>query len=153
MTAAEGPGTLHLDELAQRFVALTLPKDAWTHQAHLTVGAWHVHRYGEAEALQRLRGGIRRLNESFGGQNTATSGYHETITAAYVRLLAQYLALAQCPAAVPLDACVARLLGSPLAGKDALLTFYTHDHLMSAESRAAWAEPDRIPLDVSILLR
>ena len=50
-------------------------------------------------------------------------------------------------------ACMPRLLGSPLAGKDALLTFYTHDHLMSAESRAAWAEPDRIPLDVSILLR
>ena len=39
----------------------------------------------------RLRSGIRRLNESHGGVNSATDGYHETITAAYVQLLAQYL--------------------------------------------------------------
>ncbi len=151
MTDAAGPGVFDLDDLAQRFLALTLPKEAWTHQAHLAVGAWHVRRYGEAEALERLRAGIRRLNESFGGQNTTTSGYHETITAAYVRLLAQYLAL--CPDDLPLDDCVARLLGGPLAAKDALLTFYTQDHLMSVESRASWAEPDRLTLDVATLLR
>lgn len=151
MTDAAVPGVFDLDDVAQRFLTLSLPKDAWTHQAHLAVGAWHVHRFGEADALGRLRTGIRRLNESFGGQNTATSGYHETITAAYVRLLAQFLA--QCPAGLPLDDCVARLLGSPLAAKDALLAFYTQDHLMSVESRAAWAEPDKHLLDVSTLLR
>lgn len=151
MTDSAVPGVVDLDDLAHRFVALTLPKEAWTHQAHLAVGAWHVHRFGEAEALERLRTGIRRLNESFGGQNTATSGYHETITAAYVRLLAQFLA--QCPDGLPLDDCVSRLLGGPLAARDALLAFYTHDHLMSVESRAAWAEPDKHPIDVSTLLR
>jgi hypothetical protein len=140
-----------LDDLAQRFAALALPKAAWTHEAHLAVGAWHVHHYGEAGALERLRLGIRRLNESFGGQNTATSGYHETITAAYVRLLAQYLA--QCPDGMPLRDCVARVLGTRAAAKNALLTFYSEPHLMSVESRAAWAEPDLRPLDVTPLIR
>ena len=57
--------------LAARFTALTLPKEAWTHAAHLTVGTWHVDRYGAADALPRLRAGIRRLNESHGNENTA----------------------------------------------------------------------------------
>ncbi len=144
-------GILDLDDLVRRFDELTLPEASWTHQAHLAVGAWYVHRYGEAEALARLRPGIRCLNESFGGQNTATSGYHETITAAYVRLLAQYLA--QCPDGLPIDACVARLLAGPAGARRALLTYYTEPHLMSVASRAAWAEPDIAPLDVTTLLR
>jgi hypothetical protein len=145
------PAALDLDALVQGFLGLTLAEKAWTHHAHLAVGAWHVHHYGEADALDRLRTGIRRLNESFGGQNTATSGYHETITAAYVRLLAQYLA--QCPDALSLHESIARLLASPLAAKGALLAFYSQPHLMSVESRAAWAEPNIHPLDVATLLR
>lgn len=144
-------GTLDLDDLVHRFDTLTLPEADWTHHAHLAVGAWHVRRYGAADALARLRTGIRRLNESFGGQNTTTSGYHETITAAYVGLLAQFLA--RCPSGLSLDECVARLLGSPLAAKGALLTFCSQPHLMSVESRAAWAEPDIRPLDVTTLIR
>ena len=70
------------DAVAARFAALTLPKHEWTHAAHLTVGVWHVDRYGAADALTRLRAGIRRLNESHGNVNTPASGYHETITAA-----------------------------------------------------------------------
>ena len=62
------------DALAARFTALTLRKDEWTHAAHLTVGAWHVDRYGAADALTRLREGIRRLNESHGNENSATAG-------------------------------------------------------------------------------
>src|SRR5204863_2084826 len=90
-----------LDDLASRFVACTLPKGDWTHLAHLKVGAWHVDRYGPAEALARLRAGIRRLNDFHGTVNSATSGYHETVTAAYVRLLAAFLET--CPAGVPFE--------------------------------------------------
>lgn len=138
------------EALAARFTTLTLPKEEWTHAAHLTVGAWHVDRYGAAEALTRLRSGIRRLNESHGHVNTATAGYHETITAAYVTLLAAYLA-ARAPD-LPLDACVERLLAGPLAARDMLFTFYSRERLLSVEARAQWVEPDLAPLRLDAVL-
>lgn len=136
-----------VDDLAARFSACELPKVEWTHHAHLAVGAWHVDRYGRDEALARLRTGIRRLNDSHQTLNTATSGYHETITRAYVELLAQFLE--SCPPTEPLNARVLRLLGSPLADPKVLLRFYSPDRLMSVAARAAWLEPDVTPLNAA----
>jgi hypothetical protein len=141
--------TMDPGALATRFAALTLPKVEWTHAAHLTVGAWHVDRYGAVEALPLLRDGIRRLNESHGNVNTPTSGYHETITAAYVTLLAAYLDA--CPSGLPLAGRVERLLASPLAARDMLFTFYSRERLMSTEARAQWVEPDLLPLRLDVV--
>lgn len=44
-------------------------------------------------------------------------------------------------------------LDSSVAGKDALLRFYSRERLMSAQARAAWVEPDILPLRVADLLR
>ena len=140
-----------LGDFAARFVSGTIPRAEWTHAAHLAVGAWHVHRYGADEALTRLRAGIRRLNDSHGTPNSPTSGYHETVTRAYVRLLAQFLASG--PASVPLAARVERLLDGPLAERNVLLRFYTRDTLMSERARAEWVEPDVAPLDLATALR
>jgi hypothetical protein len=140
-----------LGDLAARFVGCTLPREEWTHAAHLAVGAWHVHRYGADEALTRLRTGIRRLNESHGTPNTATSGYHETVTRAYVRLLAQYMAA--CSPSLPLAARVDRLLVGPLAARDVLMCFYARDTLMSERARAGWIEPDVAPIELATALR
>jgi len=133
-----------LDLLAEAFGARRLPKDAWTHEAHLRVGAWHVHRFGGTVALERLRVGIRALNDAHGVANTATGGYHETITAAYVRLLEQFLAGTE--PGVPLEDGVSRLLSSPLAGKQALLRFWSKELLLSPRARAEWVPPDLEPL-------
>jgi len=132
------------EDLAARFATLTLRKAEWTHLAHLAVGMWHVDRYGADDALTRLRGGIKRLNESLGGQNTATAGYHETITAAYVLLLAAFLDA--CPPGLPWSDRVARLFASPLVETDVLFRAYSRDRLLSVEARASWVEPDLAPL-------
>jgi RimJ/RimL family protein N-acetyltransferase len=131
---------LDLDDLVKRFIACTLPKAAWTHLAHLAVGYWHVETYGGAEALTRLRVGIRHLNDSHGMVNSASSGYHETVTRAYVQLLLEYRA--SCPADRPLTERVARLLESAVADRHILLRFYSRDRLFSEEARARWVEPD-----------
>ena len=141
---------MNADDLGSRFEACTLRKEEWTHTAHLVVGLWHVSRYGAEDALTRLRAGIRRLNESHGGVNSATNGYHETITAAYVRLLSQFLA--SCPPEVPLTDCVTRLLEGPLAAKDVLFAFYSRERLTSKEARAGWLEPDVVRLELSVVL-
>ena len=133
-----------IDDLAARFAAAAIPRAEWTHEAHLVMGAWHVDRFGAAGALARLRAGIRRLNEANGGVNSATEGYHETITAAYVRLLAQGLAAQGSDA--PLSDRIAALLASPLADKTVLSRHYSRELLMSPRARAEWVPPDREPL-------
>lgn len=143
--------TPFLDHLGSRFEACAIPAKEWTHAAHLVVGLWHVHRYGAHDALLRLRHGIRRLNESHGGVNTSTNGYHETITAVYVQLLAQYLESA--PTDMPLDMRAIALLASPLAAKDVLFAFYSRERLMSTAARAAWIDPDVTPLNLAQALR
>lgn len=151
MTNSQLPRTAELfpdlDDFAARFVACRIPKGEWTHLAHLAIGMWHVHKYGTDEALTRLRNGIRRLNDSHGTLNTETSGYHETVTRAYVQLLAQYLDT--CPLAMPLAERVSLLIASPLADKAALLEFYSRERLMSPQARANWVEPDIMPLQIS----
>ena len=137
-------------DLGPRFEACAISAKSWTHAAHLSVGLWHIDRYGRDDALVRLRVGIRRLNESHGGVNSTTAGYHETITAAYVVLLAQFLE--HRVHGESLGAAVARLLGGPLAARNMLLTFYSRERLMSVEARAAWVEPDVGPLDLSTVL-
>jgi hypothetical protein len=138
------PFLANLDEFAARFCACEMTRAEWTHEAHLAMGAWHVDRYGAEEALIRLRTGIRSLNESFGNKNTAADGYHETITAAYVRLIGDFLG--QCPANLSIEERASLLLESPLARRDALLMYYSEGRLMSAHARARWVEPDLLPL-------
>jgi hypothetical protein len=132
-----------LDDLAAAFCAASLSRAEWTHEAHLRVGAWHVHHHGPEAALPLLRARIRRLNDRNGVVNSATGGYHETITAAYVQLIAAFLAAASAP---DLEARVAALLGSPLADRAALFRYWSRERLLSSEARAAWVEPDLAPL-------
>jgi hypothetical protein len=138
-----------IDDLARRFAERSLSRAEWTHEAHLAVGLWHVREFGATEALSRLRTRICRLNESHGTANTTTSGYHETITRAYVGLLNEFLT--RCPAERSLDEILADLLASPLAKRDALLAFYSRDHLYSATARLNWAEPDLAPIELARL--
>lgn len=140
-----------LDALVSEFLSGSLPRARWTHEAHLSVGAWHVHEFGVDEASARLRVGIRALNERQGTANTATAGYHETITLAYVRLIGEFLSAF--PAKEALEERVRHLLSGSLAHKGLLLRFWSQALLMSEAARAAWVEPDREPLAVPLEAR
>jgi hypothetical protein len=133
-----------LEQLLAGFQSCRLPRDAWTHLAHLRVGAWHVHHLGAETALATLRAGIRRLNDSHGTVNSAHSGYHETITAAYVRLIDLFLATFA--AGVPFDERLAALVASPLGDRSILLGYWSRVRLMSPEARTEWLAPDLAPL-------
>ena len=128
-----------LDDLVRRFNACAVPRTEWTHQAHLAVGLWHVSQYKRKDALQRLRAGITRLNESNGVVNSATGGYHETVTRAYVALLSDFAARHADKTAAER---VRALLEDPLSDKKALLRFYSRPLLESSEARLDWVEPD-----------
>jgi hypothetical protein len=93
-----------------------------------------------------LRSGIRRLNDHHGTPNSQTSGYHETITVAYVRLIEAFLSAFD--EAVPLERRVEVLVEGPLAERSVLFGFWSRELLMSARARAEWVPPDLAPLAV-----
>ncbi len=140
---------LDLENLVLRFIASTIPREEWTHLTHLAVGLWHVGHYGTAESLIRLRNGIRRLNDNHGTINSSSSGYHETITRAYVQLLAEFNE--RCTPSSLLPERAASMFKSKLAQKDALLKFYSHATLMSEKARSEWVEPDIAPIQLGRL--
>jgi hypothetical protein len=80
-----------IDAFIAGFEAGSLPKECWTHGAHLLTGACYVHALGEAAAIDKMRLCVRRYNEAVGGKNTESSGYHETITIAWIKVLAGLL--------------------------------------------------------------
>lgn len=138
-----------IDAFARRFQARDVSRAEWTHEAHLAVGLWHVARFGAGEALARLRTGIRALNETNGVANTATGGYHETITHAYVILIDAFLAARGVTSPSQdrdVQDDVEALLGDALADRSALLRYWSRERLLSSEARASWLDPDRVPL-------
>jgi len=133
------PTDSELQDLVVRFENATLAASEWTHSAHLVTGLWHATTFSEADALNRMRDGILRLNTAHGTPNTDTRGYHETITAAYLVLLTQF-ARAN-PELTPAPLAQA-LLASDLAKRDALFSYYSRDVLMSVAAPRGWMEPD-----------
>ena len=104
--------------------------------------------HGADQALGLLRTRIRRLNETHGVENSTSGGYHETITAAYVRLIAAFLARFE--AQVPLETRVSALLAAPLARREVLFRFWSRAMLLGPAARAAWLDPDLHPLDLAL---
>ena len=89
---------------------------------------------------------ILRLNAAHGTPNSDTRGYHETITRAYLVLLARF---ARANADLDGAGLAQTLLSSPLAERDALFNYYSKDRLMSVAARRDWVEPDLCALDES----
>jgi hypothetical protein len=133
-----------LEALVQRFAAAQLTRREWKHTTHLQVGAWYVHHLGKQGALDVLRDSIRRLNERHGTPNSDERGYHETITRAYVELIADFFTTFG--PAVELEARVRALLASPLADREALLRYWSREVLFSVEARRGWVAPNLAPL-------
>lgn len=126
--------------LVQSFENRTLPKADWTHEAHLSVALWYLKNYNQATALCKLRAGIITYNTSVGTKNTASMGYHETLTLFWVKALTSFLQ--KYGEGKNVAECRQLLLSSPYADKKLPLRFYSKAKLMSVEARGAWVEPD-----------
>jgi hypothetical protein len=133
-----------IDEFIAAFEAGTLPKARWTHGAHLLTGACYVHALGEVQATDKMRLCVRRYNEAVGGKNTETSGYHETITVAWIKLLAGLLREAG-----PMDrASFAALAVHRFEGdRNIFRKYYDFDLVASVEARKTWMPPTLASFD------
>ena len=127
--------------LGEGLVARTLAKEEWTHEAHLGGTTYLLLKRPDIDLDAKLPVIIRRFNESVGGVNDATQGYHETITRAYLRGIRLFLEEAD--TCQPLYELVNQLLLlSPIGRRDWPLRFWSKERLMSSEARLAFVEPD-----------
>jgi hypothetical protein len=129
--------------LGRGLIDRNVPKSEWTHEAHFAATLWLLSHRPVAEIVRDLPGYIRTYNESIGGANTDTAGYHETITQASIRAADAFLAQNRVRALY--QTCNA-LMASPLGRSDWLLAYWSRERLFSVEARRVWVEPDLLPL-------
>lgn len=129
-----------IEHLGERFLARSLPKEEWTHEAHIATTTWLLLRRPDVDVDRDLPDLIRRYNESVGGMNSDSEGYHETITRAF--LSGVRLFLSEADGAEPLHELVNELLLSPMGRRNWPLRFYSRDRLLSVEARRNFVSPD-----------
>ncbi len=129
--------------VGEGMVACTLPKPEWTHEAHLATCAWLVLERPDILPERDLPDLIRRYNESVGGVNSDSEGYHETITQLSIRGVRSALARSE---GRGLAERVNALLVAPEGRRDWPLNFFSGERLSSVAARRGWIEPDLAPL-------
>src|SRR4051812_8938567 len=129
-----------IEHIGEGLLACTLPRAEWTHEAHLAATTYLLTRRPDMDIDEELPGIIRRFNESVGGVNSDSEGYHETITRLFLHGVRLFLAEAE--AKEPLDEVVNELLLSPMGRRDWPLRFYSKERLFSAEARRNFVPPD-----------
>ena len=133
--------------LGEGLLACALPREAWTHEAHLAACLWLLTERADIDVDAEIAGLIRRFNESVGGGNDDHNGYHDSITRAYVAGVRLFLSQTT---ASGLTARVNALLLSDVGRRDWPLRFYSRERLFSVAARRGFVEPDLAPLPVGI---
>ena len=118
----------YIESFMRAFEDGSLSKSEWTHSRHLVMALWYLRRHNRDEATRLIRDGIRRHNERQGN----LTGYHETITLAWVAVIERFLAVRDLD--VPVSVLAGELLGQ-CGDKDYLLRFYSRERLFSDEAR------------------
>jgi hypothetical protein len=126
--------------VGEGLLARDLPREEWTHEAHLAATTYLLLRHPEIDLDRELPDLIRRFNESVGGVNSDSEGYHETITRLFLHGVRLFLAEAD--TSEPLHELVNELLLSPMGRRDWPLRFYSKNRLLAVEARRAFVPPD-----------
>ena len=129
--------------IGEGLLACTLPREAWTHEAHLGACLWLLSERPDIDVDAEIGTIIRRFNESVGGVNDDTQGYHDSITRAYVAGVRLFLSGTK---ETGLAARVNAMLLSDVGRRDWPLRFYSRELLFSVEARRGFVEPDLAPL-------
>ena len=129
--------------IGEGLLARALPREAWTHEAHLAACLWLLSERPDVDVDAEIAGVIRRYNESVGGVNDDSQGYHDSITRAYVAGVRLFLSET---GETGLAARVNAMLLSDVGRRDWPLRFYSRELLFSVAARRGFVAPDLAPL-------
>lgn len=141
------PGDAAIRRIGEGLLSRSLPRSDWTHEAHLAATAWLILERPDVAPERDLPAIIRAYNESVGGVNDDSQGYHETITLVSIRAVRRALARSE---GRGLCERVNALLQSEEGRRDWPLRFYSADRLFSREARLGWVEPDLAKLSFAL---
>ncbi len=128
------------DEFLEAFEECRIPKEFWTHEAHVRMAWLYLRRRPLDEVIPFVRLAIQRYNASLGN----TEGYHETITLAYLILIDARIDRGSSEQTF---AAFSRAFPSLLdRNLSVLLEHHSHDLLFSSEAIRGFVEPDLVPL-------
>jgi hypothetical protein len=133
-----------LDALIDAFERAEPPPGGFDHAAHLAVAFAYLERHPVEDAVDRVRQGLLHfLRRQLGDDTAAQVRYRETVTVAWMRLVAAARAGQDpsLPRLVRLQQ-VLDLLGGPAT----LRRYYSEARLDDPEARARFLEPDLRPL-------
>ena len=133
-----------IERIALQVIDRSLPKSEWTHAAHFAVALWLARERPGLTAPDELCRLISGYNDATNTPNTATGGYHHTITLASMR--AASAQLASHPSGGQLSTVLKDLMGSSLGSPNWLLLHWRRETLFGVEARRGWVEPDLAPL-------
>ena len=125
-------------EFLAEFHACSLPPACFRHADHLRLAWLHLHQHPLNVAVDRVRNGI----QAYAKHLRRTEFYHETITVAWVRLIASH--------AEPSFDEFLRLNEHRLNG-ELLHRFWSPELLNSDMARKEWVAPDRVELPTPIV--
>lgn len=127
-----------LRSLVIEFEACSFHPSEFKHYQHLAVALWYVTNLPYEEASERMKRGIQRLAKRYG-----KTGYHETITEFWLRIVRGFLAKNERAESIPVQA---NQLIEECADKNLILGYYSAELLASPEAKSGWVEPDLKPL-------
>ncbi|HEX4873918.1 MAG: hypothetical protein ACK4SJ_06720 [Sphingorhabdus sp.] len=125
--------------IGEGLLARTLPRESWTHEAHLAACLWIVRDRPDIDPERDMRGIISSYNVAVGGVNDETQGYHETITQVYIAAVRTHLREV---GDMTLCDTVNALLVAPRGRRELPLTHYSRERLFSVEARLGFVAPD-----------
>lgn len=134
----------YIEEFILRFEACHLPKEEWTHDAHLVVGIVYVMNYEFDLAMARARKNITAHNSAVGTINSDSSGYHESITRFWLEIIKRELRTGHFNS---IEEAVHHFLNSSSADKDLPIDYYSKEVLFTPEARKNWVSPDKKAFD------
>jgi hypothetical protein len=124
------------EQLVAAFESAELPAAEFSHSAHVRVAWWYLRRHPFAEARTRLSAALQR----FAAANGAHDKYHETITVAYLVVIAERLAVDGDGA---WDSFVARNPDLFERRPSILERYYSAELLGSERAKREFVRPDR----------
>lgn len=133
------------DELLRSFEELSLPFEAWTHRAHVRMGFLYLRAHPFAEALGRMRTGIKAYNAANKRPDGPLEGYNETTTAAFLRLIDSTMRAYGGVFPTP-DSDSFCDTHPQLLTRHVLRLFYSPQRRLHPEAKTRFVEPDLAPL-------
>ncbi len=128
-------------QLIEQFESLALPFAEWTHRAHVRVAYCYLSRLSLEEGTAKLRAGIKRYNAANNVPEGPTSGYNETTTVAFAKLI--YATIHAYGKAMPtVDSQAFCDLHTQLMNRQVLRLFYSPQQRMHPDAKTQFVEPD-----------